>query len=78
MQLSRALEMCREPIVKGRSHLVRLDRYALTHLLSEYDSIDKEIKQLRVFVHNAENNLKEIEQLKAEIRKLKKSELIIS
>jgi DNA repair exonuclease SbcCD ATPase subunit len=41
MKLSRALEMCGSPVKQSRSHMVKLDRYALTHVLDDREQIIK-------------------------------------
>ena len=35
MQLQRALELCQQPLNASRSHIVKVDRFALTHLLDQ-------------------------------------------
>ncbi len=46
MQLKRALELCQLPLDQSRSHEIRVDRYAMIHVLAEYRRGNTQIKGL--------------------------------
>jgi hypothetical protein len=47
MKLKRALELCEEPIKKTKSHMVRVNRFALTHALADRNDRVNEIGRLQ-------------------------------
>lgn len=57
MTLERALQLCLQPIEQRRDHRVKVDRYALKHILK-----DREEKLIA--------NAKEIGELKSQVTKL--------
>jgi len=55
MELKRAIELCEEPLAMNNSHIVRVDRFALRHIL---DDRTGHIKQEGAL----ENNVKALQQ----------------
>ena len=68
MTLNRALEMCHAPIQQSRSHLVKVDRYALKHVLADREeklgeaakevaTLNGEIAKLKLELKDAEEKI---------------------
>ena len=79
MTLERALQLCHSPLEQSRSHLVKLDRHALKHILKDREDKltqnAKEIGELKSTVSKTQGELnsksEQLSDAKKEIVKLK-------
>ncbi len=70
MNLKRAIELCQEPLERNKSHIVKVDRYAVVHLLADHKDRTSEAVRLRVRVLDLEDI---IEKLENELKKVKET-----
>lgn len=75
MTLQRALELCLNPIEQRRDHRVKVDRYALKHVLSDREEKIAELTSAKASLTNTgkslETAMEQIATLKTELANAK-------
>lgn len=67
MKLTRALELCQQPLDATKSHMIKVNRFALIHTLSNRIDLINEIKQQRGEIDNLNNEVSSLSQFKETI-----------
>ncbi len=62
MKLERALELCQLPLDQSRSHIVRVDRYALVHTLADRAEFVKDNASLKGVISRHEDTIRKMEK----------------